>query len=376
MGKNRLAVVLFFGVNGFLYANYISRIPRIQATYGLDNSGIGLLLLAMAVGALLAMPFAGWLIVGSGSRRISAVSGLLFCAVVPFIGLMPNAWSLGALFFFMGLTTGTMDIAMNAQAVLVEEVYRRPIMSFFHAIFSAGMMVGAGAGALFTRFEAGLAVHLAVVASLGILLITWGIFHLMPDRRHADSEEQHFFRLPDASLVGIGFIAFCCMLGEGAMADWSTNYMLRIAEAKPAFAPMGLAAFSLAMTLARFLGDRIRARLGDRSLLIRSSLLATSGLSLLLLLPFPAIALMGFLMVGLGLSVIIPIAYSTAGKAPGLSPGAGISMVATIGYSGFLFGPPIIGFLADWQNLRVALLFTLLLFLLMTALSFRMKPGK
>jgi MFS family permease len=369
MGKNRLAVNIFFGVNGFLFANYISRIPRIQSTYRLDNSGIGMLLMAAAVGALLAMPFTGWLIVGHGSRRISVVSGLLFCGIVPFIGLMPNAWMLGALFFAMGLATGTMDVAMNAQAVLVEEAFRRPIMSFFHAIFSAGMMLGAGAGSLFTRFEASLKVHLGIIAFFGLLLTSWAITHLVHDGRYPEPGENSLFRLPEASLAGIGMIAFCCMLGEGAMADWSTNYMLRIAEAKPAFAPMGLAAFSLAMMIARFLGDTVRARLGDRTLLIRSSLLATTGLGLALLLPYPEVVVLGFLLTGLGLSVIIPIAYSTAGKAPGLPPGAGIGMVATIGYAGFLFGPPIIGFLADWQNLRMALLFTLLLFVLMTGLS-------
>jgi len=373
MRNNRLAVNIFFGVNGFLFANYISRIPWIQESYGLDNGGIGLLLLAAAVGALLAMPFTGWLIVGNGSRRITVISGLLFCAIVPFIGLMPSAWTLGALFLVMGLATGTMDVAMNAQAILVEEKHLRPIMSFFHALFSAGMMLGAGAGALFTRFEASLALHLGIVSFFGLLLVAWAAAHLVPDTRRPGSEEQGFFRLPEASLVGIGFIAFCSMLGEGAMADWSTNYMLRIAEAKPAFAPMGLAAFSLAMMIARFLGDSMRARLGDRRLLIRSSLVATGGLSLVLLLPYPTVALIGFLLVGLGLSVIIPIAYSTAGKAPGLPPGAGIGMVATIGYSGFLFGPPVIGFLADWQNLRVALVFALLLFVGMTVLSVRMR---
>jgi len=375
MRNNRLAVNIFFGVNGFLFANYISRLPRIQAVYGLDNSGIGLILLAAAIGALLAMPFTGWLIVGNGSRRISAISAVLFCLTVPLICLMPNAWLLGALFFAMGLATGTMDIAMNAQAVLVEEAYRRPIMSFFHAIFSAGMMLGAGTGALFTRFEAGLPAHLGIVALLGLGLIAWAIPKLVPDGRHEEAETQRFFRLPDPSLLGIGLIAFCGMLGEGAMADWSTNYMLRIVEAGPAFAPLGLSAFSMAMMIARFLGDGVRARLGDRGLLIRCSLLATTGLGLALLLPLPAVVLTGLVLVGLGLSIIVPIAYSTAGKAPGLPPGAGIGMVATIGYTGFLFGPPIIGFLADWQNLRVALVFTLLLFVLMTALSVRL-PGQ
>jgi predicted MFS family arabinose efflux permease len=374
MFKNRLAVNIFFGVNGFLFANYISRLPAIQRVYGLDNGGIGMLLLFAAIGALFAMPFTGWLIVGNGSRRISALAGLLFCLLVPLIGLMPNVWMLGGLFFVKGLATGTMDVAMNAQAVLVEQAHRRPVMSSFHAIFSAGMMIGAGCGALFTNFQAGLVAHLGVVALISLLLIAWAIRHLLRDGRHAEAGGQSRFRLPDASLVGIGLIAFCCMLGEGAMADWSTNYMLRIAGAKPGFAPIGLAAFSGAMMTARFFGDYVRGRLGDRLLMIYNSILATAGLGLLLLFPYPAVVLIGLFLVGLGLSVIVPIAYSTAGRAPGLSPGVGIGMVTTIGYSGFLFGPPIIGFLADWQNLRVALAFILLLFIMMTVLSVRFRP--
>jgi predicted MFS family arabinose efflux permease len=277
------------------------------------------------------------------------------------------------LFFFMGLSTGTMDVAMNAQAVVVEQAARKPIMSFFHAIFSAGMMAGAGAGALFTHFEVGLRLHLFTVSVASVLLVIWAIGHLVADAPHTDAKAESPFRVPDASLVGIGLIAFCSMLGEGAMADWSTNYMLNVAKAEPGFAPVGLAVFSMAMMVARFGGDTVRARLGDRSLLISCSLIALSGLGLILVFPHPWMVLVGLLFVGLGLSVIVPIAYSTAGNVPGMSPGVGIGMVTTIGYTGFLFGPPIIGFLADWQGLRVALLFTLGLFVLMTALSVRFR---
>jgi fucose permease len=139
---------------------------------------------------------------------------------------------------------------------------------------------------------------------------------------------------------------------------------------------MGLVAFSLAMMIARFLGDRVRDRLGDRQLLISSSMVAVAGLGLVLLIPHPVVVLIGLLLVGLGLSVVVPIAYSTAGNAPGLAPGVGIGMVTTIGYGGLLLGPPIIGFLADWQDLRFALAFTLLLFMVMVLLSFRFQPAR
>lgn len=374
MNNNRIAINLFFGVNGFLFTNYISRLPLIQSTYDLDNSAVGMVLLATAVGALLAMPFTGWLIVGNGSRRISAIAALLFCLMIPLIGFMPNTFYLGILFFVIGIATGTMDVAMNAQAVLVEKAYRRPIMSSFHALFSAGMMLGAGSSALFTYLELNLKLHLLTVATLSTALIIWAIVNLVHDEGSRSSSGHSPFRMPEASLIGIGLIAFCCMLGEGAMANWSTSYMIGVASAASAFAPLGLAAFSLAMMTARFGGDFVRARLGDRLLLILGSLLAAAGLGILLILPYPVVVLIGMLLVGLGLSVIIPIAYSTAGNMPGLAPGVGIGMVTTIGYGGLLLGPPIIGFLADWQNLRFALFFTLLLFIVMALLSVRFRP--
>lgn len=376
MRKNRLAVSILFGVNGFLFANYVSRLPEIQAAYELDNGAIGLVLLSSALGALLAMPFTGWMIVGIGSRRISTISGLLFCLLISLIGFMPNPALLGILFFIVGLATGTMDVSMNAQAVVVEQLYKKPLMSNFHALFSAGMMAGAGTGALATYLDLGLKWHFVVASLVGFGFVNWTIPHLVPDSGQEGAMKKKAFQLPEASLVGVGLIAFCCMLGEGAMANWSTNYMLNIAGAQSGFAPMGLAVFSLAMMTARFGGDAIRALLGDRLLLILSSSIAVVGLGLFLLFPYPWMVLLGLLLVGLGLSVIVPISYSTAGNTPGLSPGVGIGMVTTIGYAGFLLGPPIIGFLADWQSLREALMFTLLLFGLMTLLSFRFQPNR
>ncbi|PHN04564.1 MFS transporter [Flavilitoribacter nigricans] len=375
MHSNKIAVSVFFAANGFLFTNYISRLPLIQSEFALDNGAIGMVLLASALGALIAMPFTGWLITEKGSRQILTVAALLFCLVIPLIGFMPGGIALSLLFFVIGLATGTMDVSMNSQAVLVEKTLQRPVMSFFHALFSAGMMFGAGCGALFTHFQAGLLVHLISVSLPALAAVLWAIRGLVPDRGQVTSGRKKRFQLPEASLIGVGLIAFCCMLGEGAMANWSTNYMLRIASADSGFAPMGLVAFSLAMMTARFLGDRVRDRMGDRHLLIGSSMVAVAGLGLALLIPHPIVVLIGLLLVGLGLSVVVPIAYSTAGQAPGLAPGVGIGMVTTIGYGGLLLGPPIIGFLADWQGLRIALAFTLVLFVLMVLLSFRFRPA-
>lgn len=373
MKSNRLAVNIFFCANGFLYANWVARIPKIQSLYQLDNSTLGVMLLCISTGALFAMPLAGYLISRYGSHIVTSICALLFISSIPLIPLANNLMALGIIFFFMGSFTGMKDVAMNAQAVLVEASYRRPIMSSFHAIFSAGMMVGAGTGALFTRFEVDLFTHLFSMVLVCVLPVIWGIRHLVPDIVSEAEKQGGGLRLPSRSLLGIGLIAFCCMLGEGAMADWTTNYLEKIVQASPALAPLGLAAFSMAMMVGRFLGDRLRANWGDSRLLINSSLLALAGIGLSIGILSPYTAIAGFFLVGLGLATIVPIAFSTAGNLPGIKPGVGISMVTTIGYSGFLFGPPIIGFVADWQDLRIAMGLIAFLFVVMTLLSLNLR---
>lgn len=369
--KARIAVSAIFFINGFSYANWISRLPRFQEQYDMDNGALGMVLLAHAIGALCSMPLAGWLIVKNGSRRVTIFALFAFCGMIPFMAVMPNMWLLGLWYGIMGAASGVLDVAMNAQAVLVERRLQQPIMSSFHAVFSGGMMMGAAMGTLFIFLEQDLVAHLLIIGLLNIPLALWSIRPLLLDEVQAsEAKETGGFRLPDPSLLGIGLIAFCCMLGEGAMADWSTNYMERIARAKESIAPFGLAAFSTAMMIGRIFGDRARLQLGDSKLLVYSSLMALLGLLITLLWISVPVLILGFFLVGIGLAVIVPIAYSVAGNAKGLAPGLGISMVTTIGYSGFLFGPPIIGFLADWQSLRIAFGFVLLLFVMMTLLSF------
>jgi len=163
------------------------------------------------------------------------------------------------------------------------------------------------------------------------------------------------------------------MIGEGSMSDWSVNYMENITNASITLAPIGLSAFATAMTLGRIFGDYMRRRFGDRAMIVGGGLMALTGLCAALLFPSPYIAIVGFFLVGLGLSSIVPIAYSIGGNERNLPPGVGLAMVTTVGYSGFLLGPPVIGFIADWQNLRVSLGVIALLLALMTLLGYRYK---
>ena len=369
--RSRVAVSIIFSINGFLYANWVARLPRFQETYGLDHGELGLVLLASSIGALIAMPLTGKVIVQAGSDKITKLMLILFCLCTPLLALMPNPYTLALALFLLGGASGSLDVAMNAQAVLVEQKLHKPVMSSFHAIFSAGMMIGAGSGALFNRLEMDLFPHLAIVTAIGLVAATFVLRYLIPEQRFSKEEarENKTNILLHPELLILGLIAFCCMLGEGAMADWTTNYLEKVSQAGRYWSPFGLVAFSTAMMIGRFLGDSARQRLGDARLLQMGSIIAVVGMSMALIWPVMWTGILGFFLVGIGLATIVPIAYSTAGSLPGLSPGLGISMVTSIGYAGFLVGPPAIGFIGNWLDLRWGLGFVLFLFIIMLLLN-------
>lgn len=375
ISPSRIAVKLIFFINGFVHANLAARFPRVQELFDIDNGTLGFVLLSSSVGALLAMPFTGWLIIRNGSRRITIFSIFLYCIFVPLVPIMPGLPGLVVLFFIMGLTAGMLDVSMNSQAVMVEKIHQKPIMTSFHALFSIGMVAGAFCGALFVKLETTLFVHFAVIVGMSVAAAAWARYHLIHDKPKEKEVDGPAFRLPNAAMVSIGVIAFCCMLGEGAMADWSTNYMENIAMASPALAPLGLSAFALAMTIGRFFGDGARLKFGDRNLMVMCGLISTMGIALTLLFNNPYSVIAGLFIIGIGLSSIVPIAYSIAGNSKNLPPGVGLAMVTTVGYSGFLFGPPIIGLLANWQSLRIALMVVAFLFVIMTFLSAKYKSA-
>lgn len=368
MKKSRWAVSAIFFIAGFTHANYAARFPKLQDHFQLDNSALGFVLLSLSLGALLAMPFTGWLISHFSSKKVASFSALSFAVAVPLFMLSPNAIVLALAFFAMGLVTGMMDVSMNAQAVLVEKAYEKPIMSFFHAMFSIGMVAGSGSGALFSKLNIDLLPHFFIIFCLDLIVLIIAFRFLIAEGKTASTTP--LFRIPERVLIGIGLIAFCGMVAEGAMVNWSTNYMWRVVQVTEASAAFGLLAFSVSMTTGRFLGDHFRLLLGDSRMIIFGGSLASVGLAIAIIFPYFIPTALGFLIVGTGLATVVPIAYSRAGTMPGINPGVGIAMVTTIGYTGFLVGPPIIGYLGDWYDLKMAFLFVLTLTLTMTVIAF------
>jgi len=269
------------------------------------------------------------------------------------MALAPTSLWLAAALFAYGATAGCMDVSMNAQAVTLEHSWGRPIMSSFHGLFSLGAMIGAALGGVAASVGLSPEVHFTCGAVAFALLATAVFPWLVPDPEHT-ADAQVGFRFT-RQLAGLGLIGFCILLGEGAMADWSAVYLRSSLGTGPGFAAAGYALFSGGMTIGRFAGDRLTERLGRVRLVRDGSLLATAGLAFALLIGTTWSALIGFAAAGLGFAAIVPLIFAAAGRVPGIAPGAGIASVTTAGWLGFLTGPPLIGFTAEWTSLRIAL---------------------
>ncbi|MDB6152419.1 MAG: transporter [Chthoniobacteraceae bacterium] len=354
---SRLAVAALFFMNGVLFASWVSRIPAVQTARGLSHGQLGLALLMIAFGALVGMPPAGWLSSRFGSRRVTQVSAAVFFLVLPLLAFKTSAIVFALILFLFGAAHGALDVAMNAQAVAVELRYGRPIMSSFHALFSVGGLAGAAFGAVIANAGIGLLTHFSAVSFLLTApLALFGCLHLIDTgRTHSHVARRAGFRWPPKALVALGAVTFCVMMGEGAMADWSAVFLRRFAGSSDGVAAAGYAAFSIAMAAGRFSGDWLSSLFGPVTLVRAGGLLAAAGLGLVLIVVEPTAALIGFAAVGAGFATVVPQVFSAAGSTAGISPETGLATVTTIGYTGFLIGPPLIGFAAEIIGLRGAL---------------------
>jgi MFS family permease len=351
--RARLATATLFFANGCGLGSWVPHIPDVKIWHGLSEGALGLALLVIAAGAVVALPVAGALTARFGSRIVSRAAASWFCVVLPLPLLAPDMATLFVSFALLGIGTGALDVAMNAHAVLIEERYGRPIMSSFHGLFSLGGLVGSALAGGATELGVPPAEHLTAAAViLGVaVLIAWHA--LLPTASAAGGGP--LFALPHGHFLALGAIAFIALLAEGAMGDWSAVYIRMDLGAAASTAAYGFAAFSLAMAIGRLTGDQLVARYGAAAMLTGGALIGAGALGVALLIGNPFAAVVGFAGMGIGLSNIIPVVFSAAGRLPGLAPGIGIAAVSTTGYFGFLAGPPLIGLVAEISSLPIGL---------------------
>jgi len=362
----RVAVSTIFFLNGAVFASWYARLPEIQEGLEIGPGALGIALLGAPLGLLLAQPLAGAVVARRGSRPLLAAAPPIMATVV-LPALAADTATLLAATAVVGAANGTLDIAMNAQGMALERAGQRHILGSLHAAFSFGALTGAGLAGL--AIAAGLppVAHLAACAAAGAAVAVIASRHLLPAAADARPGAPRLAR-PSAQLTALGAIAFCALLAEGSVFDWSAIYLASEAGASDALAPAGLAAFSLAMGVGRLASDALAARHGGPRVARASGVVAAAGLALALGLATPAGGVAGFALMGIGLSALFPLSLRAAGQDPERS-GPALAAVSTVGYAGFLTGPPAIGLLAEATDLRTALAPVCLLLLLAAALA-------
>ncbi|QQA42393.1 MFS transporter [Pelagovum pacificum] len=347
----RRAVAAMFMLNGSLLGAWASRVPAFVEKFGVSERSLGLLLLCLALGAIVAFPFAGGLSDRLGADRLTRILGAAFTVLICLLPVAPTVGLLGLVLFLCGMTFGAMDVSMNAWAAEVERHLKKPIMSSFHALFSLGSGLGAGSGWIAAATGTGTLPHFLILAVIAGPLALWVAQVPWNSSRGASGPA---FALPKGPLVLVGLFAFCSSLGEGSMVDWSAVLLQSVYGATEAQAALGYAAFSVTMVATRLAGDRITTALGPvnagricGSVAVVGALVVIFGGSL-------ATALLGFALLGVGFAVVVPLAFSRAANDPFVPPGQAIAGVATLGYGGLLIGPPAIGFIAEATSLPTA----------------------
>jgi MFS family permease len=407
-----LAVATLFFVNGALFAGWVTRVPDVRDRIGAGEAELGLALLGVAVGALLTMPVAGWACARWGSRWVAVAGGLAGCTSMPLPALAQDVPQLGIALFLIGATFGALDVAMNVEAITVERLYERPIMPSFHGWFSTGGLAGALAGGGLASASVGALPHLAGATAAGAVAVAWSAGHLLPtpakpsqpartdeatDAVAAAGRPQPAARADEATdavaaagrprssrrrarvsplLLVCGLIAFCAAVGEGAMADWSALYLTDSLDASAGLAAMGYAAFAGAMAVGRFAGERAIRALGSAGTLQLGCGAAALALTAGLAAGEAPVAIAAFAVAGLGVACVFPVVLSTAGDADPDSSGPAVALVSTIGYTGFLAGPPFIGFVAERTTLALGLGVVALLAAVAAALAAQLRPSR
>lgn len=354
----RNAVGLTFFLNGLVFASWVSRIPEVRSSFDLTNGQLGLLLLAIAVGSLIALPTTGAAINRWGTVRIVRCG-----AVMASIGMAMAAVGLGEVLavttvglLLYGVGIGVWDVAMNVEGAEVERGLGRTVMPRFHAGFSGGTVVGALLGALFVELAVPALLHLVTVVALGLVVVWLTSPSFLPIvETHAEQRTSAARAWLEPRTLLIGVMVLALAITEGTANDWLAVALVDGHDVSHAVGVAGFAVFVMAMTVGRFAGTTLIDRFGRVAMLWGTMAAAGLGVVLIVFGTHPAVVVTGIVLWGAGASLGFPVGMSAAADDP-VRAAARVSVVSTIGYAAFLAGPPLLGFVGDEVGTLKALL--------------------
>ncbi|MBX3569905.1 MAG: MFS transporter [Rhizobiaceae bacterium] len=346
--RARWAVASIFLINGFMSGSWAPQIPLVLTRLGITESTLGLLILCFGTGALVSMPWCGWMMGRFGERGVLRTVALLQGTGLLLVVLSPSVGVTAVAMLIFGALVGCTDVAMNAATVTVERRMGKAVMSSMHGFWSLGGFVGGALGGIALQ-QYGALPHAIGVAVIAIAVCIAAVPHLLPSMPSAAaSQKRGGLSMPTSPTVYmLGLMALLLFVSEGVVLDWGALYLNRDRGADIAVAGLAYAFFAGAMAIMRFAGDVIRNRYGAVPTLRVCTLIAAVAMASAGFLENPYLIIAAFAVAGLALANTVPIVFSASGNLPNVSSGAGVSVATTMGYSGILLAPSPIGFMAE-----------------------------
>lgn len=340
--RQRATQALFF-ISGFGVAAWAPLVPFVKNRLGVAEDMLGVLLLCIGIGSVVAMPLAGAAAARFGCRAVLTAAGSVLPALLLLLSVVPSLSAIVLTLLAFGAVVGAMDATVSIQAVLVEKASGKRLMSGMHALWSIGGF--AGAGLFGVLMQAGLSPVLTTACNAAIIWAILAAFfrNLLPYGGEGGGSP---FAAPKGIVALIGGMCFISFLAEGAVLDWSGIFLTSLRGVDLSLSGIGYAVFSIAMLIARLVGDRIVQQFDERRIVVGGALIAAGGFALTILAENAAFSFLGFFLVGAGAANIVPILFSLLGRQTVMPVNAAVSAVTMIGYSGILMGPAAIGFIA------------------------------
>lgn len=371
----RTAVFAFFAVQGLTFASIITRLPGFADKFALDEIGILYLIVLTAACAA-----AGSLIAGSVAARVGSALTLRLSlagvSVASFVtSLAGSTPLLYILFGAYGLFVGAVDATMNMQGVAVQDRYGRPLMAGFWGMWSAAAVLGALYASATIALNLPLAVATLIASAVGLLVNAAFGRHLMRSAEQVVAEHTATTtaRVPWGPILLLGFATTCFWIADAGATNWSALYLQNGLLSAASVAPLAYAAYEATLLLTRLTGDRIIRRFGPQAVARASGLTAVASLVIVVAVPVPAVAIIGFAVLGVGLSLIAPLSYTAAAHLDAEGSDVAVSRVNVSNYVGFIFAAVVMGVVGDAVSLRVAFVIPLLAvpFIVLLAKQFR-----
>ncbi|MFC0138885.1 MFS transporter [Erwinia mallotivora] len=341
--NERLSTRIVFFIAGIVTAAWAVIVPFAKMNTGVNEALLGSLLLCLGGGAIIAMPLTGTLTTRFGCRKVIAVAAVIIIVSLPLLAVVSSPMLLALSLLVFGVGVGITDCAMNVQAILVEKLATKPVMSGFHGMFSVGGIAGAGAMTGLMALGLNVANATLVIACMVIILLILSYKGLLP---YANPSEGPAFAIPKGTVLVLGMICFIFFMAEGTVLDWSALYLVESRNVPDTLGGLGFAAFATAMTAGRLSGDRIIARYGALKVVMAGSATAIAGFLLVINGDRLWMVLAGYLLTGAGCANVVPVMFSQIGKQKSMPQMVAVPAVTTLGYIGVLAGPAVIGYIA------------------------------